>query len=472
MLIEDLKKEFASEQKNKKKQQPFLLLELANGKENAHTRVLTAILNFRNHMFLPSFLKMFDLDYDLHDLKDIEIQDQESAVGLKPKSTGFIDLSIKFNYNGEEHRIVIENKVFGANDSEHQLNRYIASIKQTPCNNKKEFDDWINKLGNYTHDELKNDLKNCHIAYLTLEGGEPGVKSLNDKLKECIDDYRTINYVDNIIPWIRESVLKECPYHDGGVTIAGLIQYLAALERLYDNTGDLSESVQRFVKDMKDDSDSKKYKEVLKAKESIRLQKENKTEFETEYEYSDMLWAELKRAAEGIYSNDVKGQEPWILHFTPSFMCLYKPDWMNIGKRKYSIPFVHLYFPNVISKNQDKFSSTKWKLAFEHLDPNQQGLHGDDYHGYLGNKNKTVGVELNLTLVHLTPDELDIKNKREEYFRNVIKEIEPIAGIVDKHLAEIRNKQLENDYEIAFELLTSVFPEIKNMQIARSIANY
>lgn len=466
MDLAELKSNYAQEQKDKKKQQPFLLFELASGKENAHTRVLAAILSFRNHMFLPSFLKILGLNYELNQMDNIEISDQESAIGLKNKSTGYIDLYVKFNVKGnnEEHKIIIENKVFGATDSDNQIDRYIASIKKEPCNKRSEFDQWIKDVDNRPHDELKKELENCHISYLTLDGGDPTDKSFNKKLKECID-YHAINYIDNIIPWIRETVLKECPYHDGGVTIAGLIQYIAALERLCDNTGDLSEAVKKFILDMKkgdgtEEDDSKKYNKILETMKEIRSQKksEEEAEYEAEYEYSDMLWAELKKAAEGIYSGDV--EKPWILHFTPSFLCLYKPEWMNIGKGKYSIPFVHFYFPNVISQNQQRFNNQKWILKFEHLNPTQKELHKPPYYEFLVNNDKTIGLEYILEMGTPKKSDLDNKDYRKQFFTKITEQVSEIAGIVDECIAEIRNKQLEDDYTIAYEILKSVFPKV------------
>lgn len=450
--ISQLKLDFADEQKKKEKQRPFLLFELAGGKENAHTRVLKAILNFNEHMFLNSFLSILGLSCNA-DSNCIEITDQMPALGLKDKSKGFIDLFISFkDVNGDEHKLVIENKVFGAGDSENQLNRYIATIKENPCGSLNEFKKWLGQLTHCT----SNDLKNCHLVYLTLDGGEPEEKSLASELKKMVD-YQEINYVDNIIPWIREKVLPECPYHDNGLTITGLIQYLAALEHLNDNGDKLSDVVIRFL-NKQDDKDSDKYNKVLEVMKGIKSVESN--ESLEEYEFSDMLWAELKKAAEEIYSNDV--EKPWILHFTPSFLCLYKPEWMNIGKRKYSIPFVHFFLPNVISKKKSSPSWDKWELKFEHLNPLNDEL--KNYNTYLTNHNKTIGIKLNEITGSKEANTLidsDETEQRKEYFESVIKCADGIVNIIDKCIIDIRNQQLDDDNEIAFALLKYVFGELK-----------
>ena len=457
MKINELKQEYTKEQKNKEQKHPFLLFELAGGKENAHTRALMAILNFKDHMFLPSFLQdIFGLSCNITD--KIKISDQESAIGEKDNSKGFIDLLIEFeDKDKQKHKLVIENKVFGAKDLPNQLNRYIATIKKDKISDVQKFNEWLDLLKACTNDDLKEDLTNCHIAYLTLDGGEPLDTSLNPKLKKNIDYYE-INYVDSIIPWIRNTVLNECPYHDQGVTIAGLIQYLASLENLSDNSGKLSVAVQNYVAGINKPT-SEKYNTILEAMENIRPK--NKDTNEDVYEYSYMLWAELKRAAEEIYSQDV--YKPWILHFTPSFMCLYKPEWMNIGKGKYSIPFVHFYFPNVISKNQNNFAWEQWKLAFEHLNPNDVNLQQEPYKAHLGNKNRTIGIKLS-SLQKIDPiqrpDDLEDKEKRRSYFAKVIESINGIAEIVDRSLAEIRDQELEDDNAIAFEILKNAFAKI------------
>ena len=455
MDINELKQKYAEEQKNKEQKHPFLLFELAGGKENAHTRALMAILNFKDHLFLPSFLKdVCGLVCGINENESIEIVDQKGALGLKDYSTGYIDLYIKFkDKDNNEHQLVIENKIYGAKDTKNQLNRYIAAIKGI---NKTGFEEWLNSSKD---DDLKKSLEYCHIAYLTLEGGSPSEQSLNKTIKDNIDLIE-INYVQDIIPWIRRTVLKECPYHDEGVTIAGLIQYLAALDRLSDKSGDLSEVVHSYVAQIKEPA-SKQYNEILKTMESIKPQDKKKAR--GDYEYSDMLWAELKRAAEEIYSHDVDKIKPWVLHFTPSFMCLYKPEWMNIGKGKYSIPFVHFFFPNYISKNQNRFAWEQWKLTYEHLRPTDPGLQDDRFKKHLGNKKKTLGIRLSdLDYIKKVPkpNDLEDQNDRSQYFEDVIKSIQGIAEIVDQSLVEIRNQQLEDDNEIAFKILENTFPKV------------
>lgn len=99
MKWQDVKQKFIDEYN--KKNDDFLLFDLAHANENAHTRVLLKLLNYNNHYFLPSFLKQIGLP-DCLDLKynSILISDQEPAI---PESTtksasGYIDLYLRYQH--------------------------------------------------------------------------------------------------------------------------------------------------------------------------------------------------------------------------------------------------------------------------------------------------------------------------------------------------------------------------------------
>ena len=52
------------------------------------------------------------------------------------------------------------------------------------------------------------------------------------------------------------------------------------------------------------------------------------------------LRKDLENRAEAIFNGDVDGE--WVLHFTPSFVILYKKAWAALDTRKYSIPSLYL----------------------------------------------------------------------------------------------------------------------------------
>ena len=107
-LVSEFYKEY--EAKNGK----FLLFDLANANENANTKVLRYLLQYNNFQFLYSFLDKIGLP---RPNGPITITDQKKAIGCK--ATGFIDLYIQY----DNVHIIIENKIYGAGDSEKQLAR-------------------------------------------------------------------------------------------------------------------------------------------------------------------------------------------------------------------------------------------------------------------------------------------------------------------------------------------------------------
>ena len=113
-LVEEFYKEYVS--KNGK----FLLFDLANANENANTKVLKYLLQYNNCQFLNSFLNRVCIPLPKQN-HNVRITDQVKAIG--PKATGFIDLYIQY----DDVHIIIENKVYGAGDTNKQLARYIAT---------------------------------------------------------------------------------------------------------------------------------------------------------------------------------------------------------------------------------------------------------------------------------------------------------------------------------------------------------
>ena len=292
--LEDLKTIYEGEQN----QHPFLLVDLAGGNENLHTNVLSAVLNFKRNMFLESFLERVVPIGVSGGVKAVSVKTQKQALGLNGNKSGFIDLFIecKNSRTGAMHKIVIENKINGAGDTEKQMIRYIASIKGNHIDDISEFSNWVAKIKPENQNDLntiKEECRNCHFVYLSLDGTDPGEDSLPSCLYENnpVINYYKINYQDDILPWLKEDVLEECPYSDNGITIAGLQQYIASLERLVQSNVQVSSVVQTYVDGINGD-DSKKYNRILKDMKSLR---ETKTQ-----EDNMNLWRELKQAAENI----------------------------------------------------------------------------------------------------------------------------------------------------------------------------
>lgn len=130
------------------------LFEIARLNENAHTRVIHMLLNYRREK-MPIFLKSF-----LGKLSDnFENLSKEELVNSKiEQQRDYIDCLIQVG----EYSIVVENKIHGARDQDQQLDNYIAKAGK----NKKL----------------------VYAAYLTLTGGEPSKSSISEKTKNELGD--------------------------------------------------------------------------------------------------------------------------------------------------------------------------------------------------------------------------------------------------------------------------------------------
>lgn len=438
--LNELKRTYKEEQN----QHPLLLVDLAGGNENLHTNVLGAVLYFRGYMFLESFLERVAPIGVSGEVEDISITTQKKALGLKGKKPGFIDLYIECTDagTGNRHKIVIENKINGAGDTEKQMLRYIASIKKDPIK-KDAFSNWereIRSKNNSALSILKEDCDNCHFVYLTLDGSDPGEDSLPSVLYDNnnpIINYYKINYPDDILPWLKEVVLEGCPYSDNGITIAGLQQYIASLERLVQSNVPVSSVVQDYVNGIKEsgNSDSKTYNRLLDEMKILR---------ETEAQDNVSLWRELKQAAENIYSDGAVDSQ-WILHFTPSILLLYKQEWMTIGKGSYSIPFVNLCASNKISPEKEPSLpiTISWEIHIEHY-----SLTGERPNTLIKkyvNHDKTACIPLPETNSVELGDRENAEERR-KYFSNIIKIAErQIAGIDDSFKEVRKDEEVRKD---------------------------
>ena len=348
--------------KNNKKE--FLLFDLANAKENDHTRVLKHLFSYKDdlncHIFLNMFLKRYNLPLPLIN-SEFKITDQEKAIGLKDKSKGFIDLFIEYkDINDNPIKIIIENKVCNASDTDKQLARYIATISGIQ---ETDFDKWYdswdpNGVSQNTtmaiNTRISNDL---YVIYLTKDGSkEPDKKSLPDSLREEIGEhYYPLNYIENILPWLKEDVLPHCPYQDNGIMIAGIQQYIAYLN-YYNQSIDIS-TFDSFKKEFENKSEFQKYDELIKA---IGSGKDSS---------DDNVTISFRNSIEQYCRSIFKIDKPegWILDVAPNYMYLYKKSWLEFDKKKYAIPSVHFCANKSSSFSDNDWSKVQWTLTVTHL---------------------------------------------------------------------------------------------------------
>ncbi len=345
-LIEEQYKKF--EEAYNKQTSSFLLLQLANANENTHTRILKYLLSIQNnngeYYILKSFLQFFCLP----ELKEFNtISDQKQAVG--PKKTGFIDLYIEYN---DKIKIIIENKIKDAGDTDKQLARYIYTAA-TENKNKDSFSKWEKQV----REGEDVDLSNIYVLYLTREGGSPSGNSLPEKLKERLGRYIECNYMDDLSEWF-DNILPTLPIGMNHSISTGMHQYMLYLESMRNPMKMIDINLVEEIK--RENSSLCDYEIYMEIGSYINKGKNDK----------DAAWiAYLEKERENIYAQDINDLPEWRLHVTPSFIILYRKSWADLDTRKYSIPSLNLCLPIKMDCNNN--SNIQWKLQVEHVSPNQ-----------------------------------------------------------------------------------------------------
>lgn len=266
------------------------------------------------------------------------------------------------------------------------------------------------------------------MVYLTADGTkEPSADSLPDKLKRCIN-YYPINYNDDILPWLEEDVMPNITYADDGMMIAGMQQYIAFLKQA--PSDDSSKVVEEFVKKLSG-TDVDKYTSLL------QLIRDNSGKDNDNVMKS--LRKQLGACAEAIFSGDVAGiAGDWILHFTPSFIILYKKSWAALDTRKYSIPSLYLYAGS--SYYFLKHSTLqKLTLGIDHLSLNAKKKHSKLN---FGNHDKNVAFTLldEEVLKKIKCSNVNGLDARKEFYKTIISNIQNVVDVIDNVVVKMRNE--------------------------------
>lgn len=200
----------------KKHKMPFHLnvIDELHANENAHSRILIKLLQYQSeskeYPFLLSFMfvlstrcKQFSHQ---HQIEKPHISGQEELIDALIEEKG-------------KYAIIIENKIHWAPDQKQQLDRYVDSIKK--------------------HGFKKID-RNVYVVYLTRDGSKIVDEKSFSKAKaflEYKDDndpgrYITLNYKDDILPWLKKDVLPTCK-EDNPILTSALEQYIDHLDGMF-----------------------------------------------------------------------------------------------------------------------------------------------------------------------------------------------------------------------------------------------
>lgn len=203
------------------------LVEILGANENSHTTILAEILRYWRNGSYP-FLRSF--------LNSIIVGDARPRVE-NPKIVTKIQYIDALIYEEGKYAIIIENKINWATDQSKQIQRYIeAASSVCQIDPKKQ--------------------KNIWVVYLTDDGRKKvSDSSLTSEAKELLDyedkadsqkkhksRYLECNYRDDVLPWLKESVLPACRYSEVEL-IAMLQQYISYLEKRFAINGGRSDEL-------------------------------------------------------------------------------------------------------------------------------------------------------------------------------------------------------------------------------------
>ena len=180
----DLAKELAEIREKERDRLPysFNVVDELRANENAHTRVLIKLLSYTKkgeYPFLRSFFERVRnkcKEFDVH-ISSPQIKfNSENIDGLIEDAWG-------------AYSIIIENKIHSAADQDRQIERYYNIVK----------------------DRHKINDKHIYVIYLTLNGlKQVSPISLPDSIREELGKrFITMNYYDDILPWLEQEVLPE-----------------------------------------------------------------------------------------------------------------------------------------------------------------------------------------------------------------------------------------------------------------------
>lgn len=181
------------------------LVDELHADEDAHTRILTRLLNFKIDNELPilnSFIRMAakkcsDLNNVINDSLRVS------------KQTEFIDCLIE----GHDYSIIIENKINWAKDQDKQIENYIKKVIKHGIVKGKIFVIYLTDTGA----KMISDCSFTDFAKKILSYGTD-----NNRFIES-------NYKEDILPWLKKEILPEIRYKDD-LLISFLKQYIDYLD--------------------------------------------------------------------------------------------------------------------------------------------------------------------------------------------------------------------------------------------------
>ena len=172
--------------------------------ENAHSRILTKLLQFKNpdgrYEILESLLRY--IANDLHCEKFSKIKVSHPKITQEKCR---IDLWVR----DREYAIIFENKVYNATDQECQIHRYIERTIQE----------------NYKEEQI-------FVIYLPKYEKEPEDQSWGKYKENFKERYARVSFRNGILPWLKQYVLPNVRAKDK-LLLSAITQYTDFLEGIF-----------------------------------------------------------------------------------------------------------------------------------------------------------------------------------------------------------------------------------------------
>ena len=205
-----LAKEYSEKLEEVKKKQSYHLniIEELHINENAHSRILAKLLQYKDnegkYVFLQSLLEYInDKNGSSCDFSKINVVSPEIT-----QEKDRIDVLVL----GEKQAVIIENKICGADDQEKQLHRYVEKVKSRGYE--------------------KGDI---YIVYLTKYYQSPSSDAWisSEEKNEFSARYLNLSYMYDVLPWLEEE-FEQIPLTQNELKGA-LEQYVNYLKTLKEN---------------------------------------------------------------------------------------------------------------------------------------------------------------------------------------------------------------------------------------------
>ena len=316
--------------------------------ENAHTRILGALLKYNDNQFLKSFTDRFcggfpyrknhnnvQIERQYHKENDKWRADDDNTVNEDTKKTIVSDGErIKESaslcrpdclvWNKNRYAIIIENKINGAGPTRNQLDNYIEAVLSDEAIFKPK------KEGN---------IKSVWVVYLGGDTAEMPPEQSLSKNDRCFiinknqsrspgKNLSIISYKDDIIPWLEEDVLPMCPIGMRGLT-GGLMAYIDYLKNIFEDS--ISEQLMFY--------DSKSVLEIFhKIEKSLLPFFWEKYSHITDYVNNDVFEGQndlsffkaLRNYFLKHHFRFEKPNEEWTIRTTGSLVHIWKKSWERI----------------------------------------------------------------------------------------------------------------------------------------------